>query len=194
MPSQSKEYAKQNTKYAISINRVLNQNTKYAISIKRIRQPKHQIPITKYQKNTPMWTLFPNMDLRCFFVRQLLLWIYALFGVQFEVLEIALAYKKWQITGMCLDQKATTAEPWKYALYYSWFSFKALQSSIYFCKCLWMVFIIFLKISHCQCLVIKKWLLSIHWPLDVIYFYDQWSLMIMIVIELSLLIRIISSH
>ena len=42
-PSQSKEYANQNTKYAISIKRVTNQNTKYAISIKRICQPKHQV-------------------------------------------------------------------------------------------------------------------------------------------------------
>merc|ERR1712212_32128 len=37
-PSQPKEYANQNTKYAISIKRTRNQNTKYTISIKRIRQ------------------------------------------------------------------------------------------------------------------------------------------------------------
>ena len=42
MPSQSKEYAIQNTKYAISIKKYANQNTKYDISIKRIRKPKHQ--------------------------------------------------------------------------------------------------------------------------------------------------------
>ena len=79
MPSQSKEYA--------------NQNTKYAISIKRIRQPKHQIRHLN-QMNTPMLILVPNIDLRRFVVRQLLSQIYALFGVQFEVLKIALAYKK----------------------------------------------------------------------------------------------------
>ena len=88
-PSQSKEYA--------------NQNTKYAISIKRIRQPKHQIRCLN-QKNTPMWILVLNIDLRSFVVRQLLSRIYALFGVQFEVLKIALAYKKWQITGMVLGR------------------------------------------------------------------------------------------
>ena len=101
MPSQSKEYA--------------NQNTKYAISTKRIRQPKHQVRHLN-QKSTPTKTPstpsqskeyatktpntqsqskeYANIDLRCFVVRQLLLRIYALFGVQFEVLKIALAYKK----------------------------------------------------------------------------------------------------
>ena len=49
-----------------------------------------------------MWILACNIDLRCFVVKQLLLWIYALFGVQCEVLKIALAYKKWQITGMVM--------------------------------------------------------------------------------------------
>ena len=47
-----------------------------------------------------MWILVPNIDLRCFRVRQLLSRIYALLGVQFQHLKIALAYKKWQITGM----------------------------------------------------------------------------------------------
>ena len=64
MPSQYKDYANQNTKYA-----VLN------------------------QKNTPLWILDLNIDLRSFVARQLLMRIYSLFGVQSEVLKIALAYK-----------------------------------------------------------------------------------------------------
>ena len=92
MPSQSKEYANQNTKYAISTKRICqpkhqvchlnpkstptktlstpsqsketaNQNTKYDISIKRIRQPTPQIRCLN-QKNTPMWILVLNIDLR----------------------------------------------------------------------------------------------------------------------------------
>ena len=98
-PSQPKEYANQNTKYAISIKRVRQPKHQVRHLNQKNTQPKHQIHNLN-QKNTPMWILVPNIDLRCFVVRQLLLRIYALFGVQFEVLKIALAYKKWQITGM----------------------------------------------------------------------------------------------
>ena len=100
-PSQPKEYANQNTKYAISIKRVRQPKHQVRHLNQKNTQPKHQIHNLN-QKNTPMWILVPNIDLRCFVVRQLLLRIYALFGVQFEVLKIALAYKKWQITGMHL--------------------------------------------------------------------------------------------
>ena len=69
-PSQSKKYANQNTKYAISIKRVTNQNTKhaisikritnqntkYAISIKRICQPKHQVRHLNNKKSLPTKT------------------------------------------------------------------------------------------------------------------------------------------
>ena len=73
-----KKNANQNTKQAISIKRVTNQNTKYAISIKRIRQPKHQVRHLN-QKSTPTKT--PKCEFTHFS------------GVQFEGLNIALAYK-----------------------------------------------------------------------------------------------------
>ena len=63
MPSQSKEYANQTLNTPSQSKETANQNTKYAISIKRIRQPKHQIRCLN-QKNTPMWILVLNIDLR----------------------------------------------------------------------------------------------------------------------------------
>ena len=55
MPSQSKEYINQNTKYAISNKEYANQNTKNAISNQRVRQPKHLVRHLN-QKNTPTKT------------------------------------------------------------------------------------------------------------------------------------------
>ena len=77
-PSQPKEYANQNTKYAISIKRVRQPKHQVRHLNQKNTQPKHQIHNLN-QKNTPMWILVPNIDLRCFVVRQLLSRIYALF-------------------------------------------------------------------------------------------------------------------
>ena len=45
-------------------------------------------------ENTMNTEQHPDIGLRCFVVRQFLSQIYALFGVQFKTLRIALAYKK----------------------------------------------------------------------------------------------------
>ena len=47
-----------------------------------------------------IWILLRNIDLRCFVARQYLSQIYALFGVNYSGLRMALAYKKLQISGM----------------------------------------------------------------------------------------------
>ena len=47
-----------------------------------------------------MWILLPNIDLRCFVIRQFLSQIYPLFGRLFTGLNNTVVYQIWQIWGM----------------------------------------------------------------------------------------------